>query len=256
MPKIWLTYAWVDNDDLDVDFARQELERAGAEVLIDRTHIVPGRHIWDQIEAALDDPDLDGWAIYLTRASLESPACREELRMAHLRVLERKGDRFMFLGIVPGPIDREALPLALRSRLWVQTSEPNWALRVVAAARGEAQFEQCDVLPYGHTWHPHGAGLILEIWPRAGVWFPALVMVPRFEVQRLRWAMPGPRGHPTQFGMGMTREVEWPGQPWSGIRVDGRQIDAQTSLAVGFSERPSDVIFGQIGQEMMRIIDQ
>ena len=39
MAMLWLTYAWADNKDNDVDFIAQELVQAGVSVKLDRWNI-------------------------------------------------------------------------------------------------------------------------------------------------------------------------------------------------------------------------
>jgi hypothetical protein len=41
MAKLWLTYAWKDNQDQDVDHVVGELKRVGLDVAFDRAHIYP-----------------------------------------------------------------------------------------------------------------------------------------------------------------------------------------------------------------------
>ena len=50
MAALWVTYAWADNRDNDVDFVVQELSAAGLTVKLDRWNIVAGRRLWDQFD--------------------------------------------------------------------------------------------------------------------------------------------------------------------------------------------------------------
>jgi hypothetical protein len=49
MTKLWLTYAWKDNEVEQVDFVAQELRKAGLDVRVDRVALVAGRRLWPQI---------------------------------------------------------------------------------------------------------------------------------------------------------------------------------------------------------------
>jgi hypothetical protein len=40
MTKLWLTYAWKDNEVEQVDFVAQELRKAGLDVRVDRVALV------------------------------------------------------------------------------------------------------------------------------------------------------------------------------------------------------------------------
>jgi len=87
--KLWLTYAWKDNDDRDIDFIVQELDNAGIDVHFDRRNLVPGQRLWTQIAGAITDPALcNAWGIVLTGNSLASKACVEELASALDRALD------------------------------------------------------------------------------------------------------------------------------------------------------------------------
>jgi hypothetical protein len=43
MTKLWLTYAWKDNEDEQVDFVAQELRKAGLDVSVDCVALTAGR---------------------------------------------------------------------------------------------------------------------------------------------------------------------------------------------------------------------
>ncbi len=49
MKSIWITYSWVDNKDGDVDFAAQELIRAGLDIKLDRWNLSAGKRLWEQM---------------------------------------------------------------------------------------------------------------------------------------------------------------------------------------------------------------
>jgi len=116
---LWLSYAWVDNEDADVDFVVRKLESHGVEVRLDRTRIVAGHRLWQQIDRNLQADDLAGFAICATENSLRSEACQEELAIALDRVLRQKGLSFPLIGIFPTPIERQTIPSAIATRLYV-----------------------------------------------------------------------------------------------------------------------------------------
>jgi TIR domain len=94
MAKLWLTYAWKDNQDQDVDHVIEELKKVGLEVVFDRVHLIPGQKIWPQIDQAISDPSISGWAIFATANSFSSEACLEELAYALDRALRTRGGDF------------------------------------------------------------------------------------------------------------------------------------------------------------------
>jgi len=57
MKKLWLTYAWIDNEDKNIDFIIKELDSLGIEVKFDRRNIVPGKRLWQQIGNKIIDSD-------------------------------------------------------------------------------------------------------------------------------------------------------------------------------------------------------
>jgi hypothetical protein len=56
MASIWMTYAWNDNRDKDVDFLAQELQGTGLTVKLDRWNIGAGKRLWEQISNFITDP--------------------------------------------------------------------------------------------------------------------------------------------------------------------------------------------------------
>ena len=100
MNKLWVTYAWKDNEDLDVDFIIQELGEAGLDVRYDRRQLMTGLPLWEQIDQQITNPqNSDAWAFVVSKYSLESPPCREELNYALSRSLDRRGADYPLIGI-------------------------------------------------------------------------------------------------------------------------------------------------------------
>ena len=83
MAAIWITYAWKDNENEDVDFIAQELQLAGLTVQLDRWNIGAGKRLWEQIETFIVKPDQsDAWVLIATQNSLQSEPCKEEFSYA------------------------------------------------------------------------------------------------------------------------------------------------------------------------------
>lgn len=62
--KLWVTYAWKDNEDKDIDYIVQELDKAGVDVRFDRRNLVPGQRLWVQIgDAITDSAECDAWGL-------------------------------------------------------------------------------------------------------------------------------------------------------------------------------------------------
>lgn len=249
MPRLWLTYAWKDNEDADVDHVINELRAGGIDVGFDRAHLLTGERLWPQIDKALADPDLEGWAIYATEASLRSEPCQEELAYALDRVLRSKGAGFKLIGIFPRPIDREFIPSSIATRLYVSLSDPTWRDQIVDSLAGQRSSPDLSgVLPYGFKWHPDpGGGRIVELWPRSGRWMPCIIAVPTTEAGLLGDVWVGPRDYPKKSLM-IIKAPLGEGQPYSGWGMS-QAVTPETSLYAVLKERPSEMIFGQHGAE-------
>ena len=110
MATIWLTYAWGDNKDQDVDYVAQELTRFGLDVKLDRWNIAAGRRLWPQIEEFIQDPrQCDASLLYASQASLGSEPCKEEFAYALDRALKSRGGAFPVIGLFPSSVDNNLI---------------------------------------------------------------------------------------------------------------------------------------------------
>lgn len=124
-PRLWITYAWADNEGGDFSYLVQELQSVGVDATFDRVALVTGRDLWAQIGDHIASGPIDGWAYLVTPNSLGSNACREELAYALGRVLSTKGRDFALLGLLHG-VRFSDLPPALKVRLCISLATPNW----------------------------------------------------------------------------------------------------------------------------------
>jgi hypothetical protein len=257
MTRLWLTYAWKDNEDQDVDHVIRELERVGLEVAFDRAHIIPGQRLWPQIDKGILDPATDAWAILATENSLSSEPCLEELAYALDRALRTRGTDFPLIGIFPAPIDRALIPSAIATRLYVTLQQPDWALLVAAGAQKRKPGAATGTVPpFVAKFYDGDGSPVLEIRPRSGRWYPCIVGVPKDGALKVGMVMPGPSGHPTLSGMVSTGSGEivlssrgsGENDRWSFVSAY-HAIDALNSLYVTF-EGPlrGEIVFGS-GEE-------
>lgn len=135
-PKVFLTYAWADNEGQDFDFLTQELDRHGVEAVFDRVSLVGGRYLWDQISQHITTGEYDGWAWLVTESSLKSTKCKEELWLALGRALDAKGKDFPLIGLIH-QVEMKEVPATLRSRLCYHLSDPDWPEKVKSALKGQ-----------------------------------------------------------------------------------------------------------------------
>jgi hypothetical protein len=242
-PKLWLTYAWKDNEDAQVDHVYHALVDAGLDVRLDRTHLIAGQRLWPQIDAGITDPEkCDGWAIYATKRSLESEPCLEEIAYALDRALRKRETDFPVIGIFPESLDRDIIPSAIATRLYVNLRDPEWAHQI-ARALGDAKAKRTIPEPPPYFFQVHSAawGPCVEIRPRSGRWHPFYVMVLPNEKDRITDFFTGPSGYPVNEGTinwGECSYAEYEGRSTTNL------VDSLTSAYVSFSELPSRIVFG------------
>jgi len=190
MATIWLTYAWADNTQGDVDFVAQELINVGLRVKLDRWTIEAGKRLWEQIGNFIQNPtECDAWVLYATPNSLGSEACKEEFAYALDQALQARGDTFPVIGLFPSPVDKALIPPGIRTRLYVSTNDPDWKERIKAAAEKRSpDIEHPSILPYAlqvHDPKPGSQRYVIEVRPRAGTWAPFVAAVPISEKDKL-----------------------------------------------------------------------
>jgi hypothetical protein len=204
MKKLWVTYAWKDNEELDVDFILQELKKVRLDVCYDRRQLIAGQPLWPQIDQQITNPNnSDAWALIVSKHSLESKPCLEELNYALQRALETRGDNYPLIGIFAEEIDKALIPTAIRTRLYVSTESPDWLERVRSGVEGKSpDIALPDIPPYfiklhrGNFRYP----VIVEARPRTGIWHPCVSMVPLAEKDFLYGVLIRPAGKVPRVG--------------------------------------------------------
>jgi hypothetical protein len=251
MSTIWITYAWGDNTQCDVDFVAQELVGVGAQVKLDRWNIRTGRRLWEQIERFIqEETESDAWLIYATQNSLGSEACKEEFSYALDRTLDKRGNNFPVIAIFPGPVDNSLLPAGIRTRLNVSLTDLEWNERVKAAAEGRSpslarpKLEPFTIQIYRDN-SAVGHRLAIEVRPRAGKWSPFFAAVPLSEKDRVQpHIMHGPRGRVPQGGaLFNTGEAPSSNNAWWVMFAQNEATPTQ-SYYIYCDELPSRLAFG------------
>ena len=250
---VWLTYAWDDNDDQDVDFVAQELIASGLSVKLDHWNLEAGVRLWEQIGEHISNQELsDAWLLYATQNSLGSEACREEFAYALDRALHSRGESFPVIALFPSTVDRELIPPGIRTRLFVSLTDPEWKERIRAAAEDRPPAIARQAMePYALTVHSVGEGrYAIEVRPRAGTWSPFFAAVPLKDKDVVQpGIMHGPRGSvPTGgflHGSGETANTdrEW----W--VMYANNEASPTQSYFVFCKDLPSSLLFGQRGDQ-------
>jgi hypothetical protein len=255
MATVWITYAWKDNEQGDVDFIAQELGRAGVTVKLDRWNLAAGKRLWEQIEAFICKPDQsDAWLLIATTNSLASEPCKEEFAYALDRALKTRGDAFPVIALFLTHADDNLIPAGIRTRLYLSVTDPDWKERIVAAAerRGHVATRQ-EVQPYClrvHSEQPGDKPLAIEVRPRAGVWAPFVAAIPLAEKDTVQPSiMIGPRDVPTSSGMLVncsSGEPSKDGSMW--VMGAGNQSTPTESYYIWCKELPTRLVFGVNGR--------
>jgi hypothetical protein len=251
MATIWITYAWDDNKEKDVDFVAQELGRSGLTVKLDRWNLSAGRRLWDQIENFICATDQsDAWLLIATNHSLASEPCKEEFAYALDRALRTRGANFPIIALFLGSVDESLIPAGVRTRLFVSITDPDWKERIVAAAEGrQHQATRPEICPF--YWHVHRSlpgehPIAIEVRPRAGVWAPFIAAVPIAEKDTVAPSIAiGPRGSPmvgcvimTGAGSGLSNDGLW----W--CESAGNESTPTQSYYIWCKRLPTTLVFG------------
>jgi hypothetical protein len=171
-PRLWITYAWVDEEEGDFSHVVTQLEAIGIEPMYDRRHLIPGERLWPQIARSIARPDTDGWAILLTPRSISRQKCLEEHAYALDKALDERGKGFPMIGLLHG-VRPEDLPdelMPLKVRLCVSLGDPEWPKLVLAGLQRRAPGHE----PPAQTrfrWRVYGGPgdtTAVEVGPRHG----------------------------------------------------------------------------------------
>ena len=185
MKKLWLTYAWKDNEDQNLDYIVQELDKLDLEVKFDRRNLIPGQRLWDQIGTQISDPShCEAWGILLTSNSLKSGPCIEELAYALDRAIEAKGGHFPMFALMTDSITSKDLPPSLKVRLCIPLTNNDWKKQVEAACHQRPTgFTPQNLSDFVMTEHITDNGFCLEIRPRFDRIAPVAIVVDLDEKQ-------------------------------------------------------------------------
>ena len=224
-PKLWITYAWEDNAGGNFDFLIKELEKAGIDTTFDKVALIPGQRLWEQIADRIEDPSLNGWAILLTKQSIESQACKEEVAYALDRALRAKGKNFPLIGLIH-QVGIKEVPASLRVRLLIDLRDPRWPQKVLAGLRGVAPGEKpSEVSRYVWETLPNFRGpetIAITVHPRFGELRNWRFIYPE-DAKLLDWGMGLPNRHGPTGGV-FEMMVEGYKGTLTGGYLDGEKI--------------------------------
>ena len=183
MKKLWLTYAWQDNEDQDIDYIVHELDSMDLEVKFDRRNLVSGQRLWDQIGKQITNSlECEAWGIVLTQNSLNSGPCMEELAYALDRALESVEANFPMFALMKDDIRARDLPPSLKIRLCIPLTNNDWTNQVEAAChKRPTGFTPSNLSAFVITEHVTKDGFCLEIRPRFDRISPVAIAVDKEE---------------------------------------------------------------------------
>jgi len=256
MAKVWLTYAWADNRDGDVDFAVQELTAAGVDVRLDRWNIGAGKRLWEQIAQFIQDPaECDAWMLYATQNSIGSEPCREEIAYALDRALTQRGQVFPVIGLFPGPVGADLIPAPLRTRLYVSMRDADWKERIKAAAEGrQPAITQERIEPFAIKLHRLPKQILIEVRPRAGRWTPFVAGIPIGEKDRVNPSLVhGSSGRTPATSMVSVRQPRPSNDGSLWVLVSDDEATPTHSFFVVCEALPSILVFGPIDGQKYQV---
>ena len=249
MKTLWITYSWEDNKTGDIEFIAQELESEGITVKLDRWNIQAGKRLWEQIDKFItNENECDAWALIATQNSLGSEPCKEEVAYALDRALNTRGQTFPLLGIFTATVDKEIIPSAIKTRLYVSLKDNDWKERIKSAVENRMpNIPRTTLDPYTIELKKNADGTrnAIEIRPRAGSWSPFFCAIPMSEKERVNpGILRGPKGNAPNGGvLTMTGANESEDKNWW-IMYAGDEATPTTSYYLLCTELPSKIAFG------------
>ena len=247
-PTVWITYAWLDNDEGDFSYLVSQLAAIGVRAKYDKIALVPGQRLWDQIGREIIEGSYSGWAYLLTPASLASEACRVELAYALYRALNGREAQYPLLGLLNG-VRFDDVPNALKVRLCVDLGSATWREEIKAGLERRApELGAASTTQYVWTIGERAPGIVVEVRPRFGE-----VMYWRFAVPSdasvERWGF-GPSGGGGLSGVSMNRvegvgELAGTAMKWFGT---GDRLSPGVSAYAMLGERPGWIAFGEASE--------
>lgn len=259
MKNVWLTYSWLDNDNEDVDYLAQELKARGYNVYMDKIVIPAGRRHWEIIGDKIDK-ECDALIIYATQNSLNSQPCKEEMFYGLEKALSNKKNEFSLISLLPESVDKELLPIFVKSRLYISLEDPYCIQIMCDAIEGKVTNPIRDnIEPFYYKWHSMEDAEVLEIRPRAGVWATPFAGIYYDEAERIDWfetgyLRHGPKGSPSNIHWSTNQIKKFNYEAGDGKKYAFISIANQStpthSIYVKFSQRPnSQIVFGDWGTD-------
>lgn len=258
MKTLWITYAWEDNTNGDVEYIAQELEKAGISVKLDRWNIKAGKRLWEQIDNFITNPsESDALAIIATQKSLGSEPCKEEVAYALDRALSTRGHSFPLIGIFTTDVDEELIPSSIKTRLFVSLKDTDWIERIKSSLEDRTpNIPRPTIEPYTvETRISNDGRIVIEMRPRAGTWSPFFCAIPLLEKVKIQpIILSGPKGNIPMGGVQMMAgEGESDDKKWW-IMYSGNEATPTTSYYLFCKELPSQIVFGINGGKPQYLI--
>jgi hypothetical protein len=251
MKTLWITYSWKDNENGDIDYLAQELEKSGITIKMDKWNIQGGKRLWEQIDKFItDENESDGWAIIATQNSLGSEPCKEEIAYALERALGKRGKDFPVIGIFQGHVADDLIPSAIKTRLFVSTQDDNWIERIKSSLENlKPNIPKFEMEPFSYIIHQN----CIEVRPRVGSWVPFFAAIPLSEKESVNpHILRGAKGIVPTGGM-LTNCGEYDMND-QGVHVmyAGDEATPSMSYYVFYKQLPSRLHFGsQNGKQFL-----
>ena len=151
-PRLWISYPWVRNEEVDFNYLVPQLKAANIEAVYDSFQLQPDSRLGQKIVQRLMSIGFDGWLYILTHQCFTRRSYADELTEAIDQTLFHLGPDFPMAGLMYG-IATQQVPLALRVLPCISLGDPTWKrqlseiLKTVAThgKKGKAASKSCLV---------------------------------------------------------------------------------------------------------------
>lgn len=127
--KLWISYAWVNNEEKDFAYLASHLATRNIETAYDSIRLAPDDHLSKRIIQRLQSIGFDGWICILTPQCITRREYTNELTSAIDQTKLHMGARFPIAGLMYG-IAGHHLPPILRLLPCVSLGDPDWNERI------------------------------------------------------------------------------------------------------------------------------
>ncbi len=124
-PRLWISYPWIRNEEMDFNYLVPQLKAANIEAVYDSFQLQPDSRLCQKIVQRLMSIGFDGWLYILTHQCFTRRAYTDELTEAIDQTLFHLGPDFPMAGLMYG-IATQQVPPMLRVLPCISLGDPDW----------------------------------------------------------------------------------------------------------------------------------